>query len=135
MSLFSLHNAVMIFSAAVSIVGCLMVLVKQMWLLGLPTIGVAWFQIIFISSYGAAYETACKAFAANVHRKDWALILMLAQNPRRITIGGFRDCNLKAFVMVSRSRTTSIVLFNVYSFQIIQNVYSVLMLLLHMRNP
>lgn len=144
-SLFSLHNAVIILSAAVCIVTCLMVVVKQRWLLGLAIIGIAWFQIIFITSYGAAYETAYKGFAARVydidwhllspkHRKHWVLILILAQNPPRITIGGFWTANLKALVMVSRRRTKVIFIFNAASLQVIQNVYSVLMLLLHIQN-
>lgn len=110
---FSLNSLVTVGSAAMMILVCLVVLVKQFWFLGLVLIVMALWQILFICVMGMAFEICSWKFFKKLyrmdwyllspkHRKYWCLLMTMAQRPNLNTLGGIHPSNLNTFLMVSR---------------------------------
>lgn len=103
----------MVVSASLMVVVCLVVLVKQFWLLGLVMIALGLSQILFICALGTVFESSCTLFLEKTCqidwylmspscRKNWVLIMRLAQTPNLNTMGGLHLSNLNSFLMVRR---------------------------------
>lgn len=113
-SMFSFHTLVMVLSASFMIVACMLVLVKQMWLLGLVLISLGVLQILLICLMGTFFEQRCLSLSEKLYmtdwylfspklRKDWYLIMQMASNPTMYTMGGVLPSNLSTFMMVSKA--------------------------------
>lgn len=109
--LFSMHNFVMVVGASVIIVCSLVILVDEFWLLGFVMVFIGFWQILFITLLGTAYETSCEEFEKSTYsvnwyllapkqRKAWRLVIQMAQNPRSIPIGRIWKANLNSFIKV-----------------------------------
>lgn len=109
---FCTHTIVIIVTASVIIVVCLVVLVKQFWMLGLVVVVLAMCQILLICGLGTAFETVCLRFSGQLYMMDWhllspglrrhlLLVLVMAQKPHLNTIGGLQPSNLNSFMSVS----------------------------------
>lgn len=102
----------MVGSASLMILVCLVVLVKQFWLLGLLFCVLGIYQILFVCAIGTAYEASCTGFLDKLYlshwyllspnqRKQWWLIMQIAQRPKLNTMGGMHPSNLNSFLIVS----------------------------------
>lgn len=109
--LFSMHNFVMVVGASVIIVCSLVILVDEFWLLGFVMVFIGFWQILFITLLGTAYETSCEEFEKSTYsvnwyllapkqRKAWRLVIQMSQNPRSIPIGRIWKANLNSFIKV-----------------------------------
>lgn len=113
--IYSLHSLVMVVSAGLMIVVCLLVLVNQFWFVGFAMIAVGLWQVFFICQFGTAYETSCqqledKTYALDwylltpKHRRQWWLVLQMAQRPFFNTMAGIWPSNLNTFIRVRERR-------------------------------
>lgn len=113
--IFSLLSLVVVGCASMVIVMCLVVLVKQFWLLGFVLIAMVLWQIIFVCAMGSAFESSCLNFSRHLymmdwfllspkHRKYWRLLMQMAQRPHLITMGKVWIANLNSFMLVSDVR-------------------------------
>lgn len=114
----------MVVSASVMIVACLLVLVKQFWLIGLGMIFIGLWQILFICQIGMAYETSCEELLnltyhfnwyllTPKHRKYWHLLQTMLKRPQLSSLGGFRDANLNSFIKVSGDYSVNLINLNI----------------------
>lgn len=110
-TVFSLHSLVIVGSASLTIVVCMVVLMDQLWFPGITMIAVSVWQIFFTCRLGTAFESSCKEFEkmtcmidwyllAPKHRRHWLSILTMATMPQLHTMGGVRPSNLNSFVLV-----------------------------------
>ena len=101
----------MVSSASFMIVICLVVLVKDFWLIGFVMMLIAVLQILFICIMGALFEASSCSFSDHIYRVKWYLLrpkerrhlnLMqqLAFFPHLNTMGGLCNSNLNSFMVV-----------------------------------
>lgn len=109
--MFTFQALAMCGSASLMVVVCLIVLVKEFWILGPIMTGIGMGQILFICGMGAAFENSCWAFLQCINSLDWYLltprcrkyfwvIIQVAQNPKLNTMGGIYPSNLNTFLTV-----------------------------------
>lgn len=140
--IFAMHSLVMVLFSSMVIIVCLVVLVGKFWLIGLLMLSMNFWQILFICAMGSAFETSCREFTEKMYSIDWHLLsprhrtflrimLQLAQKPRLNTMGGFLPSNLNTFMMVRSEDIYDFYYQNSHSlFQVLRQMYSILMMLL-----
>ena len=107
------HALVDVLCSASMAVVCLLVLVKQFWVLGFVYIAIAVWHVFFISILGEFVQQSCTRFSGALFeldwyllpprlRKQWYMVLMMSQEPNLITLGGTWSSNLNTFQAVSR---------------------------------
>lgn len=107
------HALVDVLCSASMAVVCLLVLVKQLWVLGFVLIAIAVWHVFFICILGEFVQQSCTRFSDALFetdwyllpprlRKQWHLVLMMSQQPNLITLGGAWPSNLNTFQRVSK---------------------------------
>lgn len=107
----SLHSLVTVGTAVIDILCAVVVLVKQFWLVGFAIILVSIYQIGFICTMGATFESRCDRFEQRLNSFKWnnlrvpqqkkfILVLQMAQRPKLLSIGNIADANFNTFLKV-----------------------------------
>lgn len=102
----------MVASAESMLIICLLVLVDQLWYLGVFLISLVIFQIFLICLAGTLFQTVCTAYEERVYSIRWYSLsneqqkivrsmLQMAQSPKLVTLLGFLPANLDTFKRVS----------------------------------
>lgn len=110
--IFSTHSLVIVVTASMLIIVCLVVLVGSFWAFGPLVIAVALWQILIICTMGSAFQTSCEKFSEKLYAIEWhrlsprnrtflVILMQMAQHPRLHTIGGIMESNLSSFMLVS----------------------------------
>lgn len=111
-AIFSACTFTIVASAESMLVICIVVVVNQLWYLGLFLISLAIFQIFLVCIAGTWFETACSKYEAKVYSVRWYCLqvsqqkiiksmLQTAQTPRLVSLFGFLPANLHTFHRVS----------------------------------
>lgn len=109
--IFSSLSLIVVGCASAVIVMCLVVLVKQFWVLGFVLIAMVLWQIIFVCAMGTAFESSCLQFSEGLytmdwfllapkHRKYWRMLIQMAHRPHLVTLGSVWTANLNMFMVV-----------------------------------
>ena len=110
--IFSAHCLVMVVSASMIIIACLVVLVGQLWLDGTLLISMSMCQILFICAMGTFFENSSEEFSRELQNVQWddleakkriylLIMLNMSQAPPLNTIGSNWPSNLDSFMLVS----------------------------------
>lgn len=140
-TIYSVCTFTMVASAESMLIICIMVLVDELWYLGIFLITLVIFQIFLICVAGTLFESVCSAYEERVYFMLWynlntsqqkvvRSMLQMAQKPILVTLLGFVPANLDTFKRVGLIReNTSTDLKNDTLFQVMKSTYSFLMLL------
>lgn len=113
-AIYSACTFIMVASAESMLIICILVLVDQMWFLGIFLISLVTFQIFLICVAGSLFESVCSAYEERVYGVRWYCLnnsqrrivqsmLQMAQTPKLVSLLGFLPANLDTFKSVSRS--------------------------------
>lgn len=105
----------MVSSAMSMLIICILVLVDQLWYLGVFLISLVIFQIFLICAAGSLFEAVCSEYEAKLYAISWhalsnaqqsgvRLMLQMAQSPTLVTLLGFLPANLDTFKRVSGTK-------------------------------
>lgn len=111
--IFSSLSLIVVGCASAVIVMCLVVLVKEFWVLGFVLIAMVLWQIIFVCAMGTAFESSCLWFSEGLytmdwfllapkHRKYWRMLIQMAHRPHLVTLGSVWTANLNMFMVVRK---------------------------------
>lgn len=110
-AIYSACTFTMVASAESMLVICILVLVDQLWYLGVFLISLVIFQIFLICVAGTLFESVCTEYEERVYSMRWYSLtnaqqrivrsmLQMAQSPKLVTLLGFLPANLDTFKRV-----------------------------------
>lgn len=109
--IYSACTFTMVASAESMLIVCILVLVDQLWYLGVFLISLVIFQIFLICMAGTFFESKCTEYEVKVYSMRWFCLtnaqqrivqsmLQMAQRPKLVTLLGFVPANLDTFKRV-----------------------------------
>lgn len=109
--IYSACTFTMVASAESMLIICILVLVDELWYLGIFLISLVIFQIFLICVAGTLFESVCSAYEERVYSIRWyslsnkqqkvvCSMLQMAQKPKLVTLLGFLPANLDFFKRV-----------------------------------